>query len=84
MPRPAQFNKGMLDDLRIYNSVLTQAQIQADMAAPVGNTTPPPPDTTPPTVSLTPPAPILAGTVNLAATASDNVGVVGVQVSAGR
>ena len=76
---PAQFNKGMLDDLRIYNSVLTQAQIQADMVAPVGNTTPPPPDTTPPTVSLTPPAPILAGTVNLAATASDNVEVAGVQ-----
>ena len=49
------------------------------MVAPVSNTTPPPPDTTPPTVSLTPPAPILAGTVNLAATASDNVGVAGVQ-----
>ena len=49
---PAQFNKGMLDDLRIYNSVLTQAQIQADMVAPVGNTTPPPPDTTPPSVTI--------------------------------
>src|SRR5215510_4911370 len=36
-------------------------------------------DTTPPTVSLTPPAPIVAGTVNLAATASDDVGVAGVK-----
>jgi glucose/arabinose dehydrogenase len=35
----AQFNKGMLDDLRIYSRVLTQQQIQADMAAAVGGTT---------------------------------------------
>ena len=33
---PAQFNKGLLDDLRIYNRVLTQAQIQTDMTTPVG------------------------------------------------
>jgi hypothetical protein len=39
------------------------------------------PDTTPPTVSLTSPASgaILSGTITVAATASDNVGVVGVQ-----
>ena len=36
-------------------------------------------DSTAPTVSLTPPAPIVSGTVNLAATASDDVGVVGVK-----
>ena len=35
---PAQFNKGMLDDLRIYSRVLTQAQVQADMTTPVGGT----------------------------------------------
>ena len=36
-------------------------------------------DSTAPTVSLTPPAPIVSGTVNLAATASDDVGVAGVK-----
>ena len=41
----------------------------------------PPPDTTPPTVSLTAPAngATVSGTINVTATASDNVGVVGVQ-----
>ena len=70
---------GRIDDVRIADHALTQAQIQTDMATPLGGTTPPPPDTTFPTVSLTPPASILAGTVNLAATASDNIGVVGVK-----
>jgi glucose/arabinose dehydrogenase len=69
---------GRIDDVRLADHALTQAQIQTDMATPLG-TTPPPPDTTVPNVSLTPPASILAGTVNLAATASDNVGVVGVK-----
>jgi hypothetical protein len=36
-------------------------------------------DSTAPTVSLTPPASIVSGTVNLSATASDDVGVVGVK-----
>ena len=70
---------GRIDDVRIADHALTQAQIQTDMATPLGGTTPPPSDTTLPNVSLTPPASILAGTVNLAATASDNVGVVGVK-----
>jgi glucose/arabinose dehydrogenase/chitodextrinase len=68
---------GRIDDVRIADHALTQAQIQTDMATPLGGT--PPPDTTAPNVSLTPPASILAGTVSLAATASDNVGVVGVK-----
>jgi hypothetical protein len=58
---------GRIDDVRIADHALTQAQFQTDMATPLGGTTPPPPDTTFPTVSLTPPASILAGTVNLAA-----------------
>lgn len=70
---------GRVDDVRIADHALTQTQIQTDMATPLGGTTPPPPDTTLPNVSLTPPAPILAGTVTLAATASDNVGVAGVK-----
>ena len=42
---------------------------------------PPPPDTMPPTVSMTAPAPnaTVSGSVTVSATASDNVGVVGVQ-----
>src|SRR6266496_4261605 len=41
----------------------------------------PPPDTTPPTVSITSPSPgsTLSGTINVTASASDNVGVAGVQ-----
>ncbi|QEL25118.1 PKD domain-containing protein [Bosea sp. F3-2] len=70
---------GRIDDVRIADHALTQAQIQTDMITPLGGTTPPPQDTAPPTVALTPPASILSKTVNLAATASDNVGVVGVK-----
>lgn len=69
---------GRIDDVRIADHALTQTQIQTDMATPLVGTAPPP-DTTSPNVSLTPPSPILAGTVSLAATASDNVGVVGVK-----
>jgi glucose/arabinose dehydrogenase/chitodextrinase len=69
---------GRIDDVRIADHALTQAQIQTDMATPLVGTTLPP-DTTLPNVSLTQPATIVSGTVNLAATASDNVGVVGVK-----
>ncbi len=70
---------GLIDGVRIYNRALSQAEIQVDMATPVGNT--PPPDTTPPTVSITAPAngASVAGTTAVAAAASDNVGVAGVQ-----
>ena len=34
--RPSQFAKGLLDELRIYNRALTQAEIQADMTTPIG------------------------------------------------
>ncbi len=46
---PGQHYQGLLDDLRIYNTALTQAQIQADRDTPVGGAAPPPPDTGPPT-----------------------------------
>ena len=48
---------GRIDDVRIADHALTQAQIQTDMATPLGGTTPPS-DTTLPNVSLTPPASI--------------------------
>jgi hypothetical protein len=50
--------------------------------APVGTVPPPPADTTPPTVSITAPAggaTVSGTTAAISATASDNVGVVGVQ-----
>src|SRR6185436_15716573 len=56
---------------------LTAGELQTDMATPIGT---PSGDTTPPTVQLTgPPAGTVTGTVNVTATASDNVGVAGVQ-----
>ena len=64
---------GRIDEVRIADHALTQPQIQTDMATPLGGTTQPPADTTSPTVSLTPPASILAGTENLAATATGTV-----------
>ncbi len=72
--------KGTIDEVRIYNRALSQTEIQADMATPIAGTAPPP-DTTPPTVSISAPADgaTLAGTTTLAASASDNVGVAGVQ-----
>jgi hypothetical protein len=38
---PGTYNfRGRLDDIRIYNRALSQAEIQADMTTPVGGTTP--------------------------------------------
>jgi len=72
---------GIIDELRIYNRALSQAEIQTDMTTPIGGT-PPPPDTTPPT----PPSNLSAtGTsstqISLNWVAStDNVGVTGYRV----
>src|SRR3989441_1566223 len=65
-----------MDELRIYNRVLSATDILA-----LYNLSAPPPDTTPPTVSITAPAAgaTVAGTVTVSASATDNVGVVGVQ-----
>ena len=73
-----EYFKGQIDDVRIYNSVLTQAQIQTDLNTPVSAVQ----DSTPPTASVTDPADgsLVAGSsVTVSATASDNVGVAGVQ-----
>jgi glucose/arabinose dehydrogenase/PKD repeat protein len=70
--------QGTIDEVRVYNVALTQAQIQTDMATPIGNQQP---DPTPPTVSVTSPA--AGSTVSqvptVSATASDNVAVASVQ-----
>jgi hypothetical protein len=76
-----QFFQGMIDEVRVYNRALSQAEIQTDMNAAVGGGVPPPPDTTPPTVVITAPAQgaTVFSLVSVAANASDNVGVAGVQ-----
>ncbi len=68
---------GRIDDVRIYGRALADSEIAADMNASVG----PAPDTTPPNVSVTAPASgaTVAGTLAITATATDNVGVAGVQ-----
>ena len=76
----AQFFRGSVDEVRIYDRALSAAQIQSDMNTPVGGT--PTADTTPPT-SPANLAATAAGSsqINLAWTAStDTVGVVGYQV----
>jgi hypothetical protein len=68
---------GIIDDPRIYNRVLTPAEVMN-----LFTTTPPPPaDNTPPSVGLTAPSngTTVAGTVTVSANASDNIGVTGVQ-----
>ena len=68
---------GTIDEVRAYNTALTQAQIQADMATPIGVV-----DTQPPAApgALTATA-ATASQVNLSWTAAtDNVGVTGYRV----
>jgi hypothetical protein len=71
---------GIIDEVRIYNRALSQAEIQIDMITPVGGESLPP-DTTPPTVSMASPADgaTVSGTTAVSASASDDVGVAGVQ-----
>ena len=67
---------GLIDEVRVYNTALTAAQIQTDQATPI---TPTGPDTTPPVgpASLTATA-VSGGEVDLSwPAATDNVGVTG-------
>jgi glucose/arabinose dehydrogenase len=68
---------GRIDDVRIADHALTQSQIQSDMATRLGQ----PADTTAPQVQISSPASgaQLSDIVTVTATASDNVGVGGVQ-----
>ena len=74
-----QYFQGLIDEVRVYNRALTQAEIQTDMNTAVGGT-PAPGDTIAPTVAIA--TPTSAGTfttgtspLTLAGTAADNVGV---------
>ena len=72
-----EYFQGQIDEVRVYNRALSQSEIQIDMVTPIGGTA----DTTAPTVALTAPAAgaAVSGTATLSASATDNVGVVGVQ-----
>jgi glucose/arabinose dehydrogenase/chitodextrinase len=70
---------GQIDDVRIYPRALTAAEVQTDMATPVGSSGPG--DPTPPTVAITAPPnnAQVSDIVTVTADASDNAGVAGVQ-----
>src|SRR4029077_16100788 len=70
--------QGVIDEVRLYNRALSQAEIQTDMNTAVA----PIPDTQPPTAPPNPAAPAASSSqINLSWTASaDNVGVTGYQV----
>src|SRR4029079_1687155 len=73
-----QYCNGRIDEVRVYRVALSQAEIQADMAAPLGG----PPDTTVPSqVSGLTASAVSSSRVDLAwSAASDNVGVTGYEV----
>jgi hypothetical protein len=75
-----EYFQGRLDEVRLYNRALSQAELQTDMNTAVGGT-PPPTDTTPPLIALTSPpaAATVFSLVSVSARASDNVAVAGVQ-----
>ena len=52
-PAYGQYFAGRIDEVRVYNAALTQAQIQADMATPIGGG---PPSNTAPTATISSPA----------------------------
>ena len=73
------FFQGTMDELRVYNRALTQAEIQSDMNTPIGAGSPAPVDTQAPSAPSSLAATAISGTqVNLSWTAStDNAGVTG-------
>ena len=73
---PAQFYKGLLDDLRIYSRVLTQAQIQADMTTPVGGAIAGSPQVL---INFPTNGAQVGGIVNVTADATDDTGIANVQ-----
>lgn len=69
---------GQIDEVRVYDTALSQAQVQTDMNTAIGGN---PGDTEAPTVALTAPSPNaqVSDITAVTATAADNVAVVGVQ-----
>ena len=77
--RMGSTSSGLIDDVRVYNRALTQAEIQTDMATPLGGASS---DTTSPSVpSNVAASAVSSSQVNLSWSAStDNVGVTGYRV----
>ena len=73
-----QFFAGRIDEVRVYRAALSQAEIQADMAAPLGG----PPDTTVPSqVSGLLASAVSSSRIDLSwSAASDDVGVTGYEI----
>src|SRR4051794_23928958 len=84
-----EFFDGLIDEVRVYNRVLTGAEVTTDMNTAVSGAAPPPPppaDTTPPTARITAPvagSTVSGSTVSVTADAADNVGVASVQFKVG-
>jgi O-glycosyl hydrolase/predicted secreted protein len=75
-----EYFRGQIDEVRIYNRALSQSEIQIDMVTPISGSGGGA-DTTPPTIAISSPSngATVSGAATLSATASDNVGVAGVQ-----
>ena len=81
-PVYGQYFAGRIDEVRVYNTALSAAQVVSDMNTPIGGGGPPPTDTEPPTApSALTATGARASQINLAWTAStDNVGVTGYRI----
>jgi chitodextrinase len=75
-----EFFQGRIDEVRVYNRALSAAEIQADMATPVGGSAPT--DTTPPTApAMLTATPVSATQIDLSwSPATDDVSVTGYRV----
>jgi methionine-rich copper-binding protein CopC len=72
-----EFFSGLIDDVRVYNRALNQAEIRSDMSSPIGGVM----EKTVPAVAVTSPAAgaTISGSTTLSASASDAVVVTSVQ-----
>ena len=71
-----EYFSGLIDEVRVHNRALTQAEIQTEMNTAIGGVSG---DTTPPTVTMTSPAAgSLTGTVKITANAADAGGLASV------
>ena len=77
-PLDGQYFKGRIDEVRVYRAALSQSEIQADMAAPLGG----PADTSVPSqVSGLAASAVSSSRIDLSwSAASDNVGVTGYEI----
>jgi len=77
----SNFLSGLIDDVRIYNRALSPSEVMDIYNAVATGGSTPTADTIAPTISLSAPSSgtTVSGSITISATASDNIGVVGVQ-----